>query len=87
MDQPTSLVVRIEVGSVTAMIAAEGNGYSPDLVNDMAVQTRRLFGEALLDAITMGYVDGVDLDDDEEDTEETEEEEVTPDGSKWWWVQ
>lgn len=89
MNQQNSIVIRSGIGDVFAMIAAEGNGYSPDLVHDMVARTRDLFRETLKDAMELGYIqssDDDDLDDDLVDEEELEEEEVSDGSQRFWWL-
>jgi hypothetical protein len=88
VQQQNSIVIRAGIGDVFAMIAAEGNGYSPDLVHDMVQRTRELFNGTLKDAMELGYVTKDDDEDgdlliDEEDDEESDEE-VGDVGKKFW---
>lgn len=91
MSDSRNIVIRAGIGDVFSMIAVEGDGYSPDLADDLVARTRELFRTTLADAIELGYVntdDGEgDFDDILEDGTEEDEEEVSTDGSKWWWVQ
>ena len=85
------IVVRVGVGDAYTVIAAEGMGYSPDLVHDMAARATEALQSSLITAIETGYIpideeyeeleilpDGVEADDDDE--------EVTG-GSEIWWIQ
>ena len=90
MSGQHSIVIRAGVGDVFSMIAVEGDGYSPDLADDLVARTRELFRTTLADAIDLGYVNTDDDDDDFDDVEDDDtedEEEVSTDGNKWWWVQ
>lgn len=91
MSQHSSIVVRSGVGDVFAMIAAEGNGYSPDLVHDMVQRSRELFRDTLKDAIECGYIQQPSDEEEEEEEfidDDGEYEEVTDVRKRFWqWLQ
>ena len=85
----SSIVIRSGVGDVFAMIAAEGNGYSPDLVHDMVQRQRELFRDTLKDAMELGYIQQPiddDFDDEDFDDDLELEEEVTDGSKRFWWL-
>lgn len=79
------VVLRIGIGDAHAMIAAEGHGYSPDLMHDMTARLAEALENTLLIAKEQGYLDISAEVDDDEDVEE-EEEEVTDLGDIKWWL-
>jgi hypothetical protein len=98
MAKENNIVIRAGVGDAFAMIAAEGNGYSPDLVHDMMARTHELLGQVLKEAIETGYIrtdidddidDDIDEDVDEDVDEDADEdvevpEEEVDNGRRWW---
>lgn len=74
-QQQNSIVIRAGIGEVYAFIAAEGNGYSPDLVHDMTQRARELFRDTIKDAMELGYIQISDDEDFEFEVEEDDEEE------------
>lgn len=59
------IVVRVGVGDVHAVIAAEGSSYSPDLVHDMVARAIDGLGGTIQTAIELGYIPVEDEDDEE----------------------
>lgn len=90
MDYPQSIAVRAGIGDLHAMIAIEGNGYSPDLAHDLANRVAELFHSTVQEAVGAGYFDTStpelvwEMPDDDDDDDD---EEVSTDGSRWWWLQ
>ena len=90
-----NLIVRVGFGDAYALVAAEGSGYSPDLVHDMSLRVSELFAgmlnQALVNGMYMPYFFETDEESEEEETDEEEEATVTikfsegvDDGGKWW---
>lgn len=75
--QDKDLWASIRLGPLQVDLAADGHGYSPDLVNDLLGQLSKSFVEALRSSIELGafpkFEIVVDVDDDEDSEEDSEQ--------------
>lgn len=84
------IVVRVGIGDAYTVIAAEGLGYSPDLVHDMTARAVEALNGSLLTGIETGYIP---IDEEYEEGEilpdgvEGEDDEEVTGGSEIWWIQ